>query len=80
MNWFLVKLTHTHRKLLKGVLRYLKGIVFLGIVYRQNIDVKLNLEAYIDADWAGETVNDGKSTSGYVFYLAGGLISWRLKR
>ena len=80
MSRFLIKLTHTYRKLLKGVLRYLKNTVFLGIVYKHNINAKLNLKAYTDADWAGEIINDGKSTTGYIFYLAGGPISWRLKR
>ncbi len=75
MNRFLVKLTHTHRNLLKAVLRYLKDTAFLNIVYRHNTDAKLNLEAHTDADWAGERVNNGKSTSGYIFYLTGEPIS-----
>jgi hypothetical protein len=33
----------------------------------------------MDADWASD-VNDRKSTSGFVFLLAGGAISWSLKK
>jgi hypothetical protein len=33
----------------------------------------------VDADWASD-VNDRKSTSGYVFLLGGGAISWGSKK
>lgn len=35
---------------------------------------------YSDADWAGNTANSKRSTSGYVFVLAGAAISWISKR
>ena len=34
---------------------------------------------YVDADWAGDA-SDRKSTSGYVFMLYGGAISWRSRK
>ena len=34
----------------------------------------LHIEEYIDSDYAGD---DRKSTSGYIFTLAGGAISWK---
>ena len=34
----------------------------------------LHIEKYIDSDYAGD---DRKSTSGYIFTLAGGAISWK---
>lgn len=45
------------------------------LVYRR---VK-NLEVlgYVDSDFAGQYPASGKSTSGYVFTLAGGAIAWR---
>jgi hypothetical protein len=37
------------------------------------------LFGYADADWASD-INDRKSTSGYVFTLGGGAISWSSKK
>lgn len=45
------------------------------MVYRR---VKsLEVEAYSDSDFAGQFAGSGKSTSGYVFMLAGGAIAWK---
>jgi hypothetical protein len=59
----------------KRVLRYLKGTKHYGIKYTGTSGYP-TLEGYADADWAGNKENS-KSTSGYVFLLAGGAISWR---
>ena len=37
------------------------------------------LNGYVDADWASD-MNDCKSTSGFVFMLAGGAVCWSSKR
>jgi hypothetical protein len=37
------------------------------------------LNGYVDADWASD-VNDCKSTSGFVFMLAGGAVCWSSKK
>ena len=39
----------------------------------------LNLQAYSDADWAGDPT-DRRSTTGYCFLLGDYLISWRSKK
>ena len=36
------------------------------------------LKGYSDADWAGQ-IDDRRSTSGYVFFVAGGPVSWQAK-
>ena len=36
------------------------------------------LKGYSDADWAGQ-IDDSRSTSGYVFLVAGGPVSWQAK-
>ena len=36
----------------------------------------LEVECYTDTDFAGDE-DDKKSTSGYIYTLAGGAISWR---
>ena len=39
----------------------------------------LTLNGYVDADWGGDT-ETGRSTSGYIFQVAGCTISWRSTR
>lgn len=56
----------------KGVLRYLQGTRNMGIVYGKGAA----MEGWVDADFAGDKVNR-KSTTGFVFTLHGGAISWR---
>ena len=58
-------------------MRYLKGTSNFGLVYDPT-NAK-DLVGYSDADWAGD-VNDRKSTSGYVFEICGGAVSWRSKK
>lgn len=66
------KPTWQHWLCLKGVLRYLAGTLDLGITYSKSKPV---LEAYCDADYAGD-VDSRKSTSGFVFLMHGGAMSW----
>src|SRR6266516_3713520 len=76
---FLAKPTTAHMGIAKGVLRYLKGATDLGITYRR--DNAENLFVYTDSNFQDRTLSgDGRSTSGYGVYLAGGLISWSSRR
>ena len=43
-------LRHVHLMVAKHVVRYLKGIVEYGLKYDMN--QKINLEGYMDSDWA----------------------------
>ena len=61
----------------KRIFRYLQGMQELGILYKQKDELKLM--GYSDADWAGDH-DDRKSTSGYLFTLGGGPISWGSKK
>lgn len=56
----------------KGVLRYLQGTRDMGIKYGK----EAMLEGWVDSDFAGDT-ESRKSTTGFVFTLHGGAISWR---
>ena len=67
----------SHWTAVKRVLRYLKGTTNHGIVFRGGASG--NIVGYSDADWAGDR-EDRKSTSGYLFQIAGGPISWRSKK
>ncbi|XP_051127356.1 secreted RxLR effector protein 161-like [Andrographis paniculata] len=63
-----------HWKAAKKVIRYLQGTKDFMLMYRQT-DV-LEMIGYSDSDYVG-CIDTQKSTSGYVFMLAGGAISWR---
>ena len=67
----------THLTAVQHILRYLKGTKHLSITYGGS-DTNLQLQGYTDADFGGS--NDRRSTSGYVFVLGGGAISWCSKR
>ncbi|MCL1462480.1 Ty1/Copia family ribonuclease HI, partial [Klebsiella pneumoniae] len=54
-------------------MRYLKGTVELGLHYTGYPAV---LEGYSDSNWISD-VDEIKATSGYVFTLGGGAVSWR---
>ena len=56
------------------LLRFIKGTRNLGITYRQTENV--DITGYSDADWTAN-VDTRRSTTGYVFFLCGGPISWR---
>ncbi|PKI52175.1 hypothetical protein CRG98_027445 [Punica granatum] len=58
----------------KKMMRYLQGTKDYRLTYRHTDH--LRVVGYLDADFAG-CVDSRKSTSGYVFLLAGGVISWR---
>ena len=60
--------------MVKKALRYLQGTKGLMLTYRRSDS--LHIERYSDSDFTKD-VDDRKSTSGYVFTLAGGAISWK---
>jgi hypothetical protein len=66
-----------HWNAAKRILRYIKGTYNLGLEYQNGGNVQL--AGYTDSDWAGDT-DDRKSTSGYIFYLDLGAISWSSKK
>lgn len=81
---FLSEPTTTHWQAAKGVLRYLahtkdKGIVFRTSTPTSHSTSSLSLTGYCDADYAGD-IDTRKSTTGYLFVLNNGAISWNSKR
>jgi hypothetical protein len=65
--------TTTHWQAARSVLAYLAGTVTAGITYTRSAPSALI--GYTDADYGGE-LDSRRSTTGYVFVLAGGAISW----
>ena len=62
----------THMEAAKHILRYLSGTKNRGITFGGE---DLCMQGYSDSDWAGDK-EQRKSTSGYVFMLNNGPISW----
>ena len=69
--------TEEHLRYAKYVLRYLKGTKLLWICYDGSSNA--SLIGYSDSDW-GKNKDDHHSTSGQVFTLANGAISWASQR
>ena len=65
----------------KRVFRYLHDTTSYGLCYqgRQGLDRVLDIYGFVDADRDGD-MDRRRSTSGYVFNLFGGVISWMRKR
>ena len=63
-----------HWRAAKKVMRYLQETKYYMLMYRQTEN--LDLVGYYDADFPS-CVDSRKSTSGYIFIMAGGAISWR---
>jgi len=61
----------------KRILRYLQGTQKLGIFYKAGGHE--DLISYTDSDYARD-LEDRKSTSGYIFMIGGGVISWASKK
>ena len=62
-----------HWLAVKRVLRYINGTSKMGLCY--NGMKREGIFGYSDSDWAGD-VSDRKSTSSYVFMMAGAAVSW----
>jgi hypothetical protein len=73
---YMAKPTMAHWTAAKGVLRYLKGTADFGIKFGGGFGVVLG---YCDSDFAGD-VDTRRSTTGYVYLLHGGAISWSSRR
>lgn len=69
-----------HVAAVKRVFRYLVGTENLGISFiMPDSSVSPSLYGYIDSDFAAD-LNNRRSTSGFVFLLNGGPISWKSKQ
>ncbi|KAE8681718.1 hypothetical protein F3Y22_tig00111310pilonHSYRG00060 [Hibiscus syriacus] len=66
-----------HLEAVRRILRYVKNTIDYGLLYKKGEDCKL--VGYCDADYAGDH-DTRRSTTGYVFKLGSGTISWYSKR
>ncbi|XP_019450648.1 PREDICTED: uncharacterized protein LOC109352918 [Lupinus angustifolius] len=64
----------------KRILRYVKGTLEFGLILPiKNSDKNHRMLGFSYADWCGDKC-DRKSTSGYMFFLGEGPISWSSKK
>jgi hypothetical protein len=78
--------TPEHALAVRRTLRYLRKTINVGITYggQENLAIQEAIDGLIttgitgftDSDWAGDR-DSRKSTSGYVFLLHGGAVSWK---
>jgi hypothetical protein len=66
-----------HMDAVVRILRYLKSAPGRGLLFYKNNH--LEVEGYIDADWA-ISISDRKSMSGCFTFIGGNLVTWRSKK
>lgn len=84
---FLHNPTDIHLHAVKRIVKYIKGTLDFGIVFRKGLSSasskhyssQVQIQAFCDADWAGDP-NDRKSTTGFVILLNGSPVSWCNKK
>ncbi|KAK2989971.1 hypothetical protein RJ640_004134 [Escallonia rubra] len=69
--------TEKHMLAAKRIFRYLQGTRDFGLFYKKS--KKLDFFGFTDSDYAGDQ-DDRRSTSGYVFMLGTGAVSWSSKK
>jgi hypothetical protein len=69
---YMENLGKEHWEALKWVLQYMRGTSDYCITYN---NVCESMCGYVDSDFAGD-LDKRRSTSGYVFTLVGGAVSW----
>ncbi|OAE33501.1 hypothetical protein AXG93_1467s1030 [Marchantia polymorpha subsp. ruderalis] len=65
-----------HWEAVKWIMKHLKSILDYGLLFDGLLDNAKSLFGYVDVD-CGQDLDKRRSTTGYVFTLGGGSISWR---
>ena len=68
--------TEAHKTAVKRIFRYLKKTINLALKYCKD---EKQVTGFSDADWGGD-LDDRRSTTGNMCFLAGGAISWVSKK
>ncbi len=76
VSQFMSRAGPSHWMVVKRIMRYLKGTLDLKLCLGGK---DVSLRGYCDADWGGDA-NERCSTTGYVFFVGVGTISWNCKR
>ena len=65
-----------HWEAVKWIMRYIKGTLNAGLVFRNESQFSEEITGFVDSDFAGN-LDSRKSLTGYVFTALGGCISWK---
>jgi hypothetical protein len=76
VSQFMSRAGPSHWMAVKRIMRHLKGTLDLKLCIGGK---DVSLRGYCDADWGGDA-NEQRSTTGYVFFVGVGTISWNYKR
>jgi hypothetical protein len=76
---FMDRPTEIHFAAVKRIMRYLKGTLSHGILYKRKSNNPMNLSGWCDSDYAGD-LDDRKSTTGFVFLIGDSAVSWSSKK
>ena len=79
LSQFMSNPSKEHWQGIKRIFRYIKGTVNYGLVFKSSSKMNSSLYGYSDADWGGD-LSTRKSTSGYLFKLCSGIVSWKAKK
>lgn len=74
LSRFIENLTSKHLNRVKWILKYVKGIVDYGLLYKRG-GLNSELIGFSDSDLVGDAY-DQKSTSGHIYFFGGMAISW----
>ena len=66
-----------HMQAVYRILKYLKGLLVKDSSLKKN--VRRNIEAFIDADWA-DSIDVGAQLLGIAHLFGGNLVTWRSKK
>lgn len=73
LSRFMQQPRRPHLHALRRVLHYVKATIGMGISFKRETNFKLS--GFCDADYGGDP-STRRSTTGYVFLLGGGAVSW----
>ena len=66
---YTVNLEKEHWRAVKWILRYLNGTTDYGLIYGAKRGTEVDVEGYVDADYAGD-LDKRRSLTGYLFTLS----------
>lgn len=78
LSQFTEKPSRDHWNGVKRVLRYIKGTMNFGIVYRLG-SLDTELTGFCDSDWAGD-IDTRRSTTGWIYLMNRGPVAWSSRK